>query len=218
MEENSQEFFLKLSNKLSNCFCRFPEIRVAYLFGSQASGEAGRMSDLDIAVLLPDHLTYNHLTKDSQVITDNSQAMADNSKAMANDSQAMANNSQAMANDSYTKSAKSENCQADSTYPKSEISQDYTESLAKLSHKLPELKLEILGDLIELGYDNVDLAILNNMSILGQYEVVKHNKIIYQREDFDPHSYFSLIIRKYLDFKPYLKVQRKYLKKRILNG
>ena len=204
MEENSQEFFLKLSNKLSNCFCRFPEIRVAYLFGSQASGEAGRMSDLDIAVLLPDHLTYNHLTKDSQVITDNSQAMA--------------NDSQAIANDSYTKSAKSENCQADSTYPKSEISQDYTESLAKLSHKLPELKLEILGDLIELGYDNVDLAILNNMSILGQYEVVKHNKIIYQREDFDPHSYFSLIIRKYLDFKPYLKVQRKYLKERILNG
>ena len=81
-----------------------------------------------------------------------------------------------------------------------------------------DIKLEILGGLIELGYDNVDLAVLNGMSLLGRYEVVKHQKLLYQREDFDPHSYFSLITRKYLDFKPYLKVQREYLKERVLYG
>ncbi|ACB86116.1 DNA polymerase beta domain protein region [Natranaerobius thermophilus JW/NM-WN-LF] len=79
-------------------------------------------------------------------------------------------------------------------------------------------KIELLAGLVELGYDNVDLAILNDMSIVGRYEVIKHNKILYADDDFDVHSYFSLVIRQYLDFKPYLEVQRKYLKERIMNG
>jgi len=81
-----------------------------------------------------------------------------------------------------------------------------------------DLKIEIMAGLIELGYDNADLSILNNMSLVGKYEVVKHNKILYKDQDFDSSSYFSLILRKYFDFQPYLEVQRKYLKERILNG
>lgn len=80
-----------------------------------------------------------------------------------------------------------------------------------------DLKIEIMAGLIEFGYDNADLSILNNMSLVGKYEVVKHNKILYQDKDFDSSSYFSLILRKYFDFQPYLEVQRKYLKERILN-
>lgn len=81
-----------------------------------------------------------------------------------------------------------------------------------------DLKIEIMAGLIELGYDNADLSILNNMSLVGKYEVVKHNKILYKDQDFDSSSYFSLILRKYFDFQPYLEVQRKYLKERILDG
>ena len=81
-----------------------------------------------------------------------------------------------------------------------------------------EIKLNVLKELTELGYDNIDLVILNNLSIVAKYEVVKHNNLLYAAEDFEPNSYFSLTIRKYLDFKPYLKVQQKYLKEKILNG
>jgi hypothetical protein len=56
------------------------------------------------------------------------------------------------------------------------------------------------------------------MSILGRHEVVKHNNILYQSDAFEAGSYFSLVVRKYLDFKPLLKTQRENLKERILNG
>ena len=36
---------------LKKVFCRYPEIRAAYLFGSRASGRVHRESDLDLAVL-----------------------------------------------------------------------------------------------------------------------------------------------------------------------
>lgn len=90
--------------------------------------------------------------------------------------------------------------------------------LLKEEKNQPEIKLKILKELTELGYDNIDLVILNNLSIVAKYEVVKHNNLLYASENFEPTSYFSLTIRKYLDFKPFLKVQQKYLKERILNG
>jgi len=80
------------------------------------------------------------------------------------------------------------------------------------------IKLDILTKLSGNGFDNVDLVILNDASILLSYEIVKHNSKIYVSSDFEPAAYFSLVIRKYLDFKPYLEVQRKYFKERILNG
>ena len=80
------------------------------------------------------------------------------------------------------------------------------------------IKLDLLTSLTENGFDDVDLVILNNASILLKYEIVKNNNLIYSRSDFDTSSYFSKIIRLYLDFKPYLEVQREYLKERILNG
>lgn len=81
-----------------------------------------------------------------------------------------------------------------------------------------KIKLDLLTALTQAGYDDIDLVILNNLSIVGKYEVVKHNCLIYQVEDFEASTYYSLQVRKYLDFKPYLEVQRKALKERILNG
>ncbi|WP_027339019.1 type VII toxin-antitoxin system MntA family adenylyltransferase antitoxin [Halonatronum saccharophilum] len=80
------------------------------------------------------------------------------------------------------------------------------------------IKVDILAKLAEYGYCEVDLVILNQADIVTRYEIVKHNKIIYKREDFDANTYFSFSIRTFLDFEPILKVQRKYLKEQILNG
>ena len=79
------------------------------------------------------------------------------------------------------------------------------------------IKLDILTKLTKSNFDNVDLVIINNVSILVKYEVIKHNQLIYCKEDFDSSAYFSKIIRLFLDFKPYLEVQRMYLKERIIN-
>ncbi|OQY31095.1 MAG: DNA polymerase III subunit beta [Anaerolineaceae bacterium 4572_5.1] len=80
-----------------------------------------------------------------------------------------------------------------------------------------EKKLDILTDLAREGFCDVDLAFLNTKDILLKYEVVRHNNLVYQREDFDAGSFFSLIMRQYNDFYPYLKVQREAYKRRILD-
>ena len=68
------------------------------------------------------------------------------------------------------------------------------------------------------GYENVDLVFLDTTDIVLKYEAIKHNHLVYQAPDFQRGSFYSLIVRQYLDFLPYLKVQREAYKKRILNG
>jgi hypothetical protein len=68
------------------------------------------------------------------------------------------------------------------------------------------------------GFCTVDLVFLPTDDIVLQYEAVRLNRIVYQRPDFDGPTVFSLVIRRYLDFVPYLKVQREAYKRRILNG
>ncbi len=47
----------ELDNKLMDFFNKQEHVRLAYLFGSAASGKAGKLSDIDIAVLLDDSLS-----------------------------------------------------------------------------------------------------------------------------------------------------------------
>jgi hypothetical protein len=42
--------------------------------------------------------------------------------------------------------------------------------------------------------------------------------VVYQNERFDRGAYYSKVVRMYLDFLPYLEVQREAYKRRILNG
>jgi predicted nucleotidyltransferase len=79
-------------------------------------------------------------------------------------------------------------------------------------------KLDILAELTRLGFDNVDLIFLDTDEIVLRYEAVKHNQLIYQSDDFDRGTLYSTVVRQYLDFLPYLKVQREAYKRRILNG
>ncbi len=79
-------------------------------------------------------------------------------------------------------------------------------------------KVDILAELAANGFCNVDLVFLPDNDIVLQYEAVRLNRLLYQRPDFDGAATFSLIVRRYLDFQPYLKVQRKAYKQRVLNG
>lgn len=103
---------------------------------------------------------------------------------------------------------------AGTTNPMSDLDLAIYSASRDIEHK----KLDILTDLAEHGYCHVDLVFLNGRDIVLEFEAVRHNKLVYSREDFDAGSFYSLVVRKYLDFYPYLEVQRKALQKRILNG
>lgn len=45
------------STKLADFFSRQKHVKLAYLFGSAAKGKAGKLSDIDIAVLIEDSLS-----------------------------------------------------------------------------------------------------------------------------------------------------------------
>ena len=79
-------------------------------------------------------------------------------------------------------------------------------------------KLDILARLAREGFCNVDLVLLPKDDIVLQFEAVRMNRIVYCRPEFDSASFYSLVIRRYLDFIPYLNVQRQAYKERILHG
>jgi uncharacterized protein len=79
-------------------------------------------------------------------------------------------------------------------------------------------KLDILARLAQEGFCNVDLVFLPKDDIVLQYEAVRMNRIVYRHPDFDSAALYSLVIRRYLDFLPYLEVQRQAYKERILHG
>lgn len=83
------------------------------------------------------------------------------------------------------------------------------------SEPLP--KLDILTDLARAGLCNVDLVILDTDDIVLKHEAVRQNTLVYQADDFDRGAYYSRTVRQFLDFKPYLKVQRQAYKKRIVH-
>lgn len=83
--------------------------------------------------------------------------------------------------------------------------------------KVREKKLSILTELAREGLDNIDIVFLDTDDIVTKYEAVRQNRIVYQTNDFDRGAMYSITVRRYLDFEPYLRVQRKALKRRILD-
>jgi predicted nucleotidyltransferase len=64
-----------------------------------------------------------------------------------------------------------------------------------------ELKLELTGRLSEaLGTDEIDLVILNDapLSLVGR--ILKHRRLIVDKEPFLRHSFESRIMREFFDF------------------
>jgi uncharacterized protein len=86
------------------------------------------------------------------------------------------------------------------------------------SQGLREKKLILLVDLARSGFCNVDLVFLDMDDIVVKYEAVRQNRLIYRTQDFDRGGMYSKIVRQFLDFSPYLKVQREAYKRRIQSG
>ncbi|GAB4490273.1 MAG: nucleotidyltransferase domain-containing protein [Anaerolineales bacterium] len=82
--------------------------------------------------------------------------------------------------------------------------------------KAREHMLEMMADLIRKVYDRIDLVILDTQDVVLRFEAVRHNRLLYRTPEFDPGTYTSRIAREYWDFLPYLNVQRRALKQRIL--
>ncbi|MDQ7029099.1 MAG: nucleotidyltransferase domain-containing protein [Ardenticatenia bacterium] len=83
---------------------------------------------------------------------------------------------------------------------------------------LRDRRVDILTDLARHGFCDVDLVFLDTDDIVLKYEAICHNRLVYQAEDFDRGAMYSKIVRQYLDFLPYLDVQREAYKRRILGG
>lgn len=79
-------------------------------------------------------------------------------------------------------------------------------------------KLDLLAELARQGFCDVDLVFLDTEDIVLQYEAVHQNRLVYCTEEFDRGGFYSKIIRRYLDFQPYLRVQRDAYKQRLRHG
>jgi hypothetical protein len=70
-----------------------------------------------------------------------------------------------------------------------------------------KLHLEILSDLISILGDDIDLVIMNDASILMQFNIIKSGEVLFQRSEADKIKIESAITRNYLDLKYYLERQ-----------
>jgi predicted nucleotidyltransferase len=86
------------------------------------------------------------------------------------------------------------------------------------SGSIRERRLDILTDLARCGFCDVDLVFLDTDDIVLKYEAIRQNRLLYQAGNFDRGAVYSKIVRQYLDFYPYLTVQREAYKRRIRLG
>jgi hypothetical protein len=100
------------------------------------------------------------------------------------------------------------------THPESDVDLAVVTTDPTLSSR----KLDLLTDLARIGFCRVDLVFFAEADIVLQFEIVRRNAVLYQKDNFDRGTIFSNTVRKYLDFSHYLQVQRTAYKQRILNG
>lgn len=79
-----------------------------------------------------------------------------------------------------------------------------------------QAKSEIIEKLVDmLRTDEMDVIILNQSSLPLSINVLKHNRILVDKNPFIRHSYQSLIMRKYFD---YSQFESAILKRRFYHG
>ncbi len=64
----------------------------------------------------------------------------------------------------------------------------------------------------------MDLLFLDVDDIVVKFEAVRQIRIIYQAEDLERGAFYSRIVRQNWDFLPYLAIQRRAFKRRLLDG
>ena len=84
------------------------------------------------------------------------------------------------------------------------------------SRSLSEMKLDILGNLMEiLQTDEIDLVVLNTAELPLKMNVLKTKKVIVNNDPFTRHIFESLTMRKFFDFS---MIESTILHRRYLNG
>lgn len=78
--------------------------------------------------------------------------------------------------------------------------------------------VDVLADLATHGFCNIDLTFLDTDDVVLKHQAVRLNHVIYSTPDFDRGGTYSRIVREYLDFKPYLDVQRQAYKRGLLHA
>lgn len=79
-------------------------------------------------------------------------------------------------------------------------------------------RLQLLEQLAAAGFDRVDLVYLHEADPALRYEIVRHNRLLYQTAGFDRGEVYSNVLRCFFDLQPLLARQRAALKKRLLHG
>jgi len=77
---------------------------------------------------------------------------------------------------------------------------------------------DLIADIQPLSKREIDLIILNEVSISIAFSVLKDGKLVFTKSDKKRVEFHESVMRKYLDFLPALKVQEKYLKDNIKKG
>lgn len=77
---------------------------------------------------------------------------------------------------------------------------------------------ELLVDLKAVLAGEVDLVILNVVSTILKFQVLKNGVLIYCRSEDNRRLFHENTVKTYLDLKPLLKVQNYYLHKRFAEG
>ncbi|MFW6230155.1 MAG: type VII toxin-antitoxin system MntA family adenylyltransferase antitoxin [Halanaerobium sp.] len=77
---------------------------------------------------------------------------------------------------------------------------------------------ELIAELQSLVKREVDLIILNEISLSLAFNVLKEGKLLFTKSDKRRINFHESIMRRYLDFLPVFKVQEKYLKDKLVKG
>ena len=100
------------------------------------------------------------------------------------------------------------------THPDSDLDLAVVPRSSQARHQ----KLTLLADSTRVGFDRIDLVFWDTDDLVLRYAAVKHNQLVYQTADFERGTWYSWVVRQYLDFLPYLAVQRAAYKQRLRHG
>ena len=74
---------------------------------------------------------------------------------------------------------------------------------------------ELIVELQSGVNQEIDLVVLNDVSLSLKHNVLKDGKLIFCKSEEERVAFHAETMRKYLDFLPMIKVQEKYLDKRL---
>lgn len=89
--------------------------------------------------------------------------------------------------------------------------------------KMPEsgsfgYKSELILEIEKALLKKIDLVLLNQSPLFLAHNILKNGLLIFSRSEKEKVGFHFRVVRNYLDFKPIMAVQNKYLKQRLSEG